>query len=113
MSKLRIKAFLLLAVFISAGTSLPSLDALAYHQDGAAGGRSQPHVEPAGGCLNHADRCSLGRSAAGSGADLTLAGDIRLELVASTVRHAFPVQPPASPALVGFPQPRAPPVRLT
>jgi hypothetical protein len=64
---IRAKALLLLAIFLSAGTSLPSLDALAFHHDGADE-RSRTHVEPAGGCLSHADQCTLGRTASGSGA---------------------------------------------
>jgi hypothetical protein len=61
------KAVVLLLVFLAAGTSLPSLDALAFHHDGS-GERSRTHVEPAGGCLSHADQCTLGRTASGSGA---------------------------------------------
>ena len=64
---IRAKALLLLTVFLSAGTSLPSLDALAFHHDGS-GERSRTHVEPAGGCHSHADQCTLGRTASGSGA---------------------------------------------
>ena len=75
---LRAKALLLLAVFLSAGTSLPSLDALVYHHGTTQLERSQPHFEPAGGCLSHSDHCSLGRSASGSGAVATPSGPIRL-----------------------------------
>lgn len=107
----RVRAAILLAVFLSAGTSLPSLDALAHHGDGAEGRRSQQHIEPAGGCLNHSDRCTLGRSGPGSGAELSLGGNLRLELLASTAHQPLPVQPPSSADSVGLPQPRAPPVR--
>jgi hypothetical protein len=62
------KALLLLLVFLAAGTSLPSLDALAYHGIDVGSERSRTHIEPAGGCLSHADVCSLGRTASGTGA---------------------------------------------
>ena len=62
------RAFLLLAVFLTAGSSLPSLDALIYHSGSGEIAKSQPHIEPAGGCFNHAEHCTLGRTAPGSGA---------------------------------------------
>lgn len=62
------RAVLLLAVFLTAGSSLPSLDGLLYHSGHEAVARSQAHVEPAGGCFNHAEHCTLGRTAPGSGA---------------------------------------------
>lgn len=106
---LRAKASFLLAVFLSAGTSLPSLDALAYHQESGESERSRPHVEVAGGCLSHADRCTLGRTASGSGAAIELGGETRFE----------PVCRPAKPLVFHFlptcadrsalPRTRAPP----
>jgi hypothetical protein len=61
----RVRAWLLLALFLSAGTSLPSPDALLHHlhPDPFAG---RVHVEPAGGCTAHADHCTLGRTPPGS-----------------------------------------------
>jgi hypothetical protein len=106
---LRAKALLLLAVFLSAGTSLPSLDALVYH--GAAEiERSQPHVEPAGGCVSHSDHCSLGRTASGSGAVATLVGVVRLEPVSAPSQPCTPRHRPAVADRTGVPQPRAPPL---
>jgi hypothetical protein len=64
----RARAILLLGVFLLAGSSLPSLDALVYHSGAGELPRSQAHVETAGGCLNHAEHCTLGRTAPGSGA---------------------------------------------
>jgi len=106
---LRAKAFLLLAVFLSAGTSLPSLDALVYHHSGIELERSQSHVEPAGGCLNHADHCSLGRSASGSGAVGTLSGVTRPESVSSSPRPCARRVQPTCADRSAIPQPRAPP----
>ena len=106
---LRVKALHLLAVFLSAGPSLPSLDALVYH--GATHlERSQPHVEPAGGCLSHSDHCSLGRTASGSGAVATLAGVVRLEPVSTPTQPCTPRGWPAAADRTGVPQPRAPPL---
>ena len=104
-----IKASFLLAVFLAAGTSLPSLDALAHHRDGAEGERSQAHIEAAGACLSHAGHCALGRTAAGSGAGLPLPGTSPL---ASDSRPAAPWLPThtlRSTDRGGSPQSRAPP----
>ncbi len=107
---LRAKAILLLAVFLSAGTSLPSLDALLYHNGGMELERSQSHIEPAGGCLSHSDHCSLGRSASGSGAVATLIGVVRLEPVSGPTQLFAPRVQPEFADRTGVPQPRAPPV---
>lgn len=106
---LRAKAALLLTVFLSAGTTLPSIDALAYHQEGAGGGKSQPHVEPAGGCASHADQCSLGRSASGSAAFAALSGSTRMELQSHPAQRQIPHLEPPCADLSAVPQPRAPP----
>ncbi len=76
---IRVKASLLLAVFLAAGTSLPSLDALVHHQNSEEAARSQAHVESAGGCPSHAGHCGLGRGAPGSGAGLTVSRELRLQ----------------------------------
>lgn len=103
-------AFLLLAVFLSAGTSLPSLDALVYHHSTTELDRSQSHVEPAGGCLAHSDHCSLGRSASGSGAVAPLSGVTRLEPVSSPTHLCARQVQPACADRSAIPQPRAPPL---
>ncbi|MGZ8392063.1 MAG: hypothetical protein ACXWWK_04395 [Gemmatimonadales bacterium] len=103
-----IKALLLLAVFLSAGTSLPSLDAVVYHS-AAELDRSQSHVESAGGCLSHSDDCSLGRTASGSGAVATVRGVTRLEPVLSPPPSCAQRLPPACADRGAIPQPRAPP----
>ncbi len=105
---LRGKAFLLLAVFLSAGTSLPSLDALEYHGTTELD-RSQSHVEPAGGCLSHTAHCGLGRSASGSGSIATLSTITRLEPVSPSTHPFTPRVQPACADQSAIPQPRAPP----
>jgi hypothetical protein len=109
---LRARSFLLLAVFLSAGTSLPSLDALTHHQESGAPEKSRPHVEPAGGCLSHAGHCSLGRNAPGTNANLAESRELRLDSTVGPVRHAHWVSAWASAVPSGIPQPRAPPVRF-
>lgn len=103
-------AFLLLTVFLSAGTSLPSLDAVVYHHNATELDRSQAHVEPAGGCLAHSDHCNLSRSGSGSGAVATPSGVTRLVPASSPThrcaRHVEPVCVDQS----ALPQPRAPPL---
>jgi len=108
----QLKAVLLLVVFLAAGTSLPSLDALAYHQDSAEPRRSQPHVEPAGGCLNHSDHCGLSRGAPGSGSGLTPNHELRLDTTGASPHPLLQALAPARADHHGIPQPRAPPVRL-
>ncbi len=107
----RVKASFLLAVFLSAGTSLPSLDGLLFHQSGSEPGRAQTHIEPAGGCLDHGQHCVLGRTATGSGADVTPITEATVELASR------PVIPVAAQSLfsadpTGLPNSRAPPVLL-
>jgi len=103
------KALLLLLTFLTAGTSLPSLDALAYHGIDKGNERSRTHIEPAGGCLSHADQCSLGRTASGSGAVAAAEAESRLFGTASPVaRHSPQVQPLCADA-GALPHSRAPP----
>src|SRR5215210_494186 len=88
------KALLLLLVFLAAGTSLPSLDALAYHGGHASSERPRTHIEPAGGCLSHADECTLGRTASGSGAITAAEPESRLVPTDSPVaQHPPQIQP--------------------
>lgn len=104
----RIRAFLLLALFLCAGTSLPGLDAVLYHQhpDRRA---DETHFDPAGGCGGHADHCTLSRTPPGSRSVLPRATVFRV------ITHAAvsAVQAPVSRIIVGslrtLPQPRAPP----
>jgi hypothetical protein len=108
---IRVKALLLLGVFLSAGTSLPSLDALAHHQDASESGKPRSHVEPAGGCLDHAGHCVLGRTAPGSSADVSPTTEATVELASRpallvTAQSLFSADPS------GLPNSRAPPVFL-
>jgi hypothetical protein len=107
----RVRAWLLLALFLCAGTSLPSLDALLYHQraDPMAG---RLHVEPAGGCTSHADHCTLGRTPPGSRAVMPL---ILVARLATDLRLAPALLPPApglTPRAASLPRSRAPPVQV-
>ena len=106
----QVKAFLLLAVFLSAGTSLPSLDALWYHH-GSEFDRSQSHIEPAGGCLEHSGHCVLGRTATGSGAAVTPTPEVKAEPPSQPARPVS-AQSLFSADPTGNPNSRAPPVLL-
>ena len=77
---LQIRAFLLLLVFLSSGTALPSLDAIVYH-NGSADVGSRSHVEVPGGCVDHTGHCSLGRTAPGSNAVAALGGPVHREAI--------------------------------
>jgi hypothetical protein len=105
---IRAKAALLLAVFLSAGTSLPGLDSLLFHQGAGEPQRSQIHVEPAGGCLHHAEHCVLGRTAT-SGALATLAVEIKSEPVSPSRLGPQPSCLGRGSLRGGLYQPRAPP----
>jgi hypothetical protein len=109
---IQIKALLLLAVFLSAGTSLPSLDSLLFHQAAGEPQRSQTHVEPAGGCLDHAAHCGLARTASGSGAISAPSGEITTEGVLKPAAHEPSDRLCFTTHHTGIPQPRAPPARL-
>ena len=108
---LRAKAFLLLAVFLSAGTSLPSLDALVYHSTTELD-RAQAHVEPAGGCLDHSGHCVLGRTASGSGAVITLVRGVRIEAHDRPAPALLTARPHTKADRGTLPQPRAPPASI-
>ena len=105
----RLKAFLLLAVFLTAGTSLPSLDVLAFHTQHSESQRSRPHVEPAGGCANHGDHCTLGRTASGSEALATLGDRVRYEPVTQPDNQQSPHLQPTCAEPGALPRTRAPP----
>jgi hypothetical protein len=105
----RVRAWLLLALFLGAGTSLPSLDALLYHQhpDPMAG---RVHVEPAGGCTAHSDHCSLGRTPPGSRVVMPLVVVARLATDLRVGPDLFPPAPVLAPRTASLPHSRAPPV---
>jgi hypothetical protein len=104
----RIRAFLLLALFLGAGTSLPGLDAVLYHHHPERQ-PDQVHYDPAGGCGGHADHCTLSRTPPGSQSVLP-----RVTVFRVITHEAVPaVQALVSRIIVGtlrtLPQPRAPP----
>jgi len=106
----RLRACLLLALFLSAGTSLPSADALLNHR------HPEPfrvHFDPAGGCSGHADHCTLGRTPAGSGAVAPVLLKPRLiqPACAAAVHSPAPGWAGARSSLL--PLSRAPPAPLT
>lgn len=105
------KSLLLLLVFLAAGTSLPSLDSLLFHGNTEGSQRGRIHVEPAGGCLEHAGHCVLGRTATGAGAVATLAPDIRVGPSGGTAGQLIP-KCLLSTVSRGLPNCRAPPVLL-
>ncbi len=104
----RLVALLLLAVFLGAGTTLPDADALLFHWSGASE-QLVAHVEPAGGCGSHSERCTLGRTATGSGSSLAESQLLRT----APAGQAPVVRTPSVPRLTAkrgiLPQPRAPP----
>jgi hypothetical protein len=107
----RLLAFLLLTIFLGAGTTVPGPDALFHHLNGHAD-QLRTHLDPAGGCSGHAEKCTLGRAATGAGAAIAHAP------VLST--QAAEVPPPAVAAAVGIvladlaalPHSRAPPAHV-
>ena len=106
------KALLLLLVFLAAGTSLPSLDALTHHGSATEETRSQSHIEPAGGCASHSGHCALGRSAPGSGAGPADSRELRIDSAVRIPRRLPQSQAPLSSTHTGIPQSRAPPVPI-
>jgi hypothetical protein len=108
----RVKASLLLAVFLVAGTSFPSLDAVLYHSQGPDAQRWQTHVEVAGDCLDHSEHCALGRTAPGSSAVAEPDGPIHTQLIGRPTSLRLPAQPHIEADRRIAPQPRAPPAPL-
>ncbi|HKT59601.1 MAG TPA: hypothetical protein VJQ46_06095 [Gemmatimonadales bacterium] len=53
----RVHALLLALVFVGGSLGLPALDALLFH--GASAPTPAPHYDSAGGCGDHAERCTL------------------------------------------------------
>ena len=104
----RVRACLLLALFLGAGTSLPSLDALLFHMrpDPLAG---RVHVEPAVGCTAHTERCTLGRTPPGSRAVAPLVLVVRLLPDFRPARCLAPAAPALEARSASLPRSRAPP----
>jgi hypothetical protein len=106
------RAFLLLAVFLTAGSSLPSLDALVYHTRAAELERWQTHVEAAGECVSHGEHCTLGRTAPGSNAIGALADEPRVAAFTPPAARSFATQHITGTHSTTLARPRAPPVAL-
>ena len=107
-SLIRVQSLLLLLVFLAAGTSLPSLDGLLFHGAGHPE-RSQTHLEPAGGCLDHAEHCVLGRTATGAGAIGTPSSEVMVGPGSGSALQLLPTSLCRSYHRGVIPQPRAPP----
>jgi hypothetical protein len=104
----RLLAWLLLTVFLGAGTTLPGPDDLLDHW-GAQAEQQRTHVEPAGGCGAHAEKCTLGRTAAGAGAAIVQSPVIRADLSsapAPVITHSAEI---VVANLGAIPHSRAPP----
>jgi len=102
----RLRAWLLLVLFLSAGTSLPGADALLNHQHAES---FRVHFDPAGGCASHADHCTLGRTPPGSSAAVPVAFAARLAFHGGT-RPSFGLPArPLDPRPSLLPPSRAPP----
>ena len=108
-SLVRVRSLLLLLVFLAAGTSLPSLDSLLFHGEAAEWQRSRIHVEPAGGCLDHAEHCVLGRTAAGANAVATPLNEVTAEPGNGSDLQLLPTSLCRSFTRGVIHQPRAPP----
>lgn len=107
----RLLAFLLLAVFLGAGTTVPGPDVLFHHLNGQAE-QLRTHLDPAGGCGGHAEKCTLGRAATGTGAAIAHAP-------AFSTRFAEAPTPPVHSGveivladLTAIPHSRAPPAHV-
>jgi hypothetical protein len=53
----RVRALLLALLFTGGSLGLPALDAMLFH--GASKPAPAPHYDPAGGCGDHGERCTL------------------------------------------------------
>ncbi|MGN6392786.1 MAG: hypothetical protein ACTHM9_11130 [Gemmatimonadales bacterium] len=102
----RLRAWLLLALFLSAGTSLPSADALLNHR------HPEPfrvHFDPAGGCAGHADYCTLGRTPPGSRAAAPAAFVARVAVGDEALHPLSPAARRPDARISLLPPSRAPP----
>jgi hypothetical protein len=107
----RVRAWLLLALFLGAGTTLPSVDALLHHlhPDRFAG---RVHVELPGGCGAHSDHCTLGRTPPGSRALASLAIVAKLTRGGGSDVTPLPSTPAPRARAALLPPSRAPPALL-
>lgn len=107
----RLVAFLLLTIFLGAGTTLPGPDVLFHHLDGHAD-QQRVHFDPAGGCAGHVEECTLGRAATGASAAIAQAPVLHTaaaETPSLAVRSAVGVVPAD---LAAAPRSRAPPAHV-
>jgi hypothetical protein len=109
----RAQATLLLAVFLAAGSSLPSLDALFFHSGADELQGWQPHVEAAGDCVNHAGSCTLGRTAPGSAAVILAEVQPQVILPSPPPPQAFVTQHQFQSHRTTQARPRAPPASVS
>ena len=105
----RVRAWLLLALFLSAGTSLPGADALLHHRHAES---FRVHYDPAGGCSEHADHCTLGRTPPGSSAVGPVAPVVRVVLDHRGHDVLLPAARPLDARISLLPPSRAPPAPL-
>lgn len=103
-----VRGVFLLAVFLSAGTSLPSLDAVLHHSGSVELG-SGSHVEVAGGCVDHAGHCELGRTPPGSNAVAGLTGPTHNEPLPQPAQIPAADGPQVDVGRHAAARPRAPP----
>ncbi|HKT58862.1 MAG TPA: hypothetical protein VJQ46_02360 [Gemmatimonadales bacterium] len=106
----RLRAWLLLVLFLSAGTSLPSADALLNHRRPES---FRVHFDPAGGCAAHADHCTLGRTPPGSRAAVPVAFAARLAFHDRAPQTSIPTPRPLDARISLLPPSRAPPAPLS
>lgn len=104
------RAVLLLATFLLAGSSLPSLDALLYHTQATRFQDWQIHLEAAGDCPSHTEHCTLGRTAPGSGAVAALSDAPQVAWLGEPAPKSFVTQNLTGSHPTAHAQPRAPPV---
>ena len=102
------RAWLLLVLFLGAGTSLPSVDALLNHRYTEL---FRVHFDPAGGCASHADHCTLGRTPPGTGAATPLTFAARPAFDHGIRRTTVPAARPVDRRASLLPPSRAPPAR--
>ena len=102
----RLRAWLLLALFLSAGTSLPSADALLNHRHPES---FRVHFDPAGGCASHADHCTLARTPPGSRAAVPVAFGVGVAFDRATPQTSAPTARPLDARTSLLPPSRAPP----
>jgi len=105
---IRLRAFLLLALFLSGTVGLPVADAVTFHLAGRDPCAGLTHLE-AQGSSHHADRCALAQPTADQREALGSAKAVRVPppVVARVVTPSSAIRPSA--ALVTLQHSRAPP----